>query len=430
MRSGADRTHTSFMPHHLRKMRSTFLLAVLVSCSLQAQQVSVLFLGNSYTSANDLPYTVRTLALSLGDTVNTTMVAPGGYQLIDHASNPASLAGIASAPWDFVVMQDQSQLGALPLSVTAMEAGAAALVQAIEANNECTYPVFYMTWGRQNGDADNCANFPFMCTYEGMQQGLRDNYVTVAEENDGHVAPVGVAWKQVRGTHPLINLYDPDGSHPSDEGTYLAACVLYCTLFQQSCTSAPYNAWLQPDTAALLRAIASATVLDSTNTWNLDVANGTDATISGSSSNGGYDITFYHPGQGMHWWVCSDGQSSTDANPTFILPGPGTYTFSHTYVDPCGNLDTVTWTTEVYGIGITEGAGQEHYNVWSFEPGSVEVTGGKGNAVLNLFDMEGRSILERPLGQHAIRVPCATGVYAWTIDEGPGRVAQGKVVVR
>ena len=34
-------------------------------------------------------------------------------------------------------------------------------------------------------------------------------------------------------------------------------------------------------------------VLDSSTTWNLDVPNGTDATVDGSSSNGPNDITYY-----------------------------------------------------------------------------------------------------------------------------------------
>ena len=103
------------------------------------------------------------------------MVAPGGYQLGNHTDNPASITAIAAQPWDFVVMQEQSQFGALPFEVSAFEVGAAALVQLIEENDECTYPVFYMTWGRKNGDADNCPFYPEMCTYASMQQALRDN---------------------------------------------------------------------------------------------------------------------------------------------------------------------------------------------------------------------------------------------------------------
>lgn len=81
---------------------------------------------------------------------------------------------------------EQSQLGALPVDVTTTENGALQLLADIEANYECTYPVFYMTWGRQDGDPGNCASFPFMCTYDGMQQGLRTTYLYLATMNDAH----------------------------------------------------------------------------------------------------------------------------------------------------------------------------------------------------------------------------------------------------
>ena len=73
-------------------------------------------------------------------------------------------------------------MGALPFDVTDTELGAVQLVAAIEENNECTYPVFYMTWGRQNGDDLNCPDFPFMCTYDGMQLGLRNKDLVVLGE--------------------------------------------------------------------------------------------------------------------------------------------------------------------------------------------------------------------------------------------------------
>ncbi|MCB0764530.1 MAG: hypothetical protein KDB84_07480, partial [Flavobacteriales bacterium] len=92
------------------------------------------------------------------------------------------------------------------------------LLEDMEDNFECTIPVLYMTWGRENGDAQNCGAYPFMCTYDGMQQALRDNYVYLANWYDAYTAPVGAAWKQVRDTQPLIDLYDADGSHPSVAG--------------------------------------------------------------------------------------------------------------------------------------------------------------------------------------------------------------------
>ena len=411
-------------------MRKHYLLPfLLLTTTTQAQQTSVLFIGNSYVGVNDLPNTFRQVALSLGDTVTTAAQTPGGYSLNQHATTPATINAIGSQPWDFVVMQEQSQLGALPPEVTDTEIGALQLVAVIEENDECTYPVFYMTWGRQNGDDLNCPDFPYMCTYDGMQQGLRDNYVALGEANDAYVSPVGVAWKQVRDTHPLINLYNPDGSHPSVEGTYLAACVFYCTLFQQSCTGASFVSSVQPDTAAILQGIASAIVLDSMTTWNLDVPNGTDATFDGYSSDGPNDITYYHFGEGTHLWTCSNGQTSTEASPTFTFTASGDYTFTHTYNDPCGNTDTVTWTLEGVVVGIPDAAHAPPYRVWSSGPGVVEVSGGLGDATITLVDALGRMVRTQRLNGGQGRVPCATGLNVYRITSDAGAVWTGKVVV-
>ncbi len=411
-------------------MRTSLLPALLLAATAQAQQTSVLFIGNSYTGVNDLPNTFRQVALSLGDTVTTSAQTPGGYTLNGHATTPATINAIESQPWDFVVMQEQSQLGALPFDITDTELGAVQLVAAIEENDECTYPVFYMTWGRQNGDDLNCPDFPFMCTYDGMQLGLRNNYVALAEENDAYVAPVGVAWKRVRDTQPGINLYNPDQSHPSVEGTYLAACVFYCTLFQQSCTGASFISSLAPDIAATLQGIASSTVLDSTTTWNLDVPNGTDATIDGSSSDAWNNVTFYHFGQGTHLWTCSNGQTSTEASPTFTFSASGVYTFTHTYNDPCGNTDTVTWTGEVIEVGVDEVGSSNPYRVFASAPNMLEVFGIHGGETLVLVDLQGRVVLTHRLSGAAERIACPSGILGWSIRDAEEQLSRGKVLVR
>ncbi len=408
-------------------MRLLLVATLPLAFNVQAQQTSVLFIGNSYTYVNDLPNTMRQLALSLGDTVNVASSAPGGYTFQLHSTYQPTLDAITSQPWDFVVMQEQSQLGALPVDVTTTELGALQLIADIEANYECTYPVFYMTWGRQNGDSDNCASFPFMCTYDGMQQGLRDTYLYLATMNDAYVSPVGVAWKVVRDTHPLINLYQSDGSHPSVEGTYLAACVFYCTLFQESCMDATFISSLPADTAAILRSIASATVLNEPLTWNLDVANGTSALLDGFNSGPDW-ITLIHNGQGTHLWTCSDGQTSTSATPTFTFTTSGTYIIMHTYNDPCGNTDTVTLTFNIV-VGVEEQESGVRCMVFSGSPGLLEIRGAKSGALFTLFDVHGRVVKTERVTQDNARIACPTGFLLWTLEAGNGTLAKGKVLV-
>ena len=92
------------------------LLAVcaLVSSSQAQDTTRVLFLGNSYTYYNDLPQLLTDLAADMGHVVETAANTPGGYTLQGHASNDTSLDLIAEGGWDFVVLQEQSQIPSFP----------------------------------------------------------------------------------------------------------------------------------------------------------------------------------------------------------------------------------------------------------------------------------------------------------------------------
>ena len=50
-------------------------------------------------------------------------------------------------------------------------------------------------------------------------------------QNNARCAPVGMAWQRVRAERPDYQLYTSDLSHPSTLGTYLAANVIYTTIF-------------------------------------------------------------------------------------------------------------------------------------------------------------------------------------------------------
>jgi len=55
---------------------------------------------------------------------------------------------------------------------------------------------------------------------------------------------------------PSIALWQADGSHPSEAGTYLAACVLYARLFHRSPVGLSATDGLSPSLAATLQTVA------------------------------------------------------------------------------------------------------------------------------------------------------------------------------
>ena len=129
------------------------------------------------------------------------------------------------------------------------------IVDTIRAKNPCTVPVFFLTWGKRDGDSQNCANGNYFCTFEGIQDRLTESYTTFAYLNQpAKVAPAGEAWRNYpnRGA-----LFTSDGSHPSAQGTYLTACTMLETIWGVPCTG---NSYQPVGDAAALQALASNTV--------------------------------------------------------------------------------------------------------------------------------------------------------------------------
>ncbi len=347
---------------------------MLLSIGLFAQDsVSVLFIGNSYTNYNSLPSLVNDVAVSLGDKVNYDSHTPGGQTLANHAANATVYDKIDDNPWDFVVLQAQSQEPSFPDSQVDVETlpYAIQLADSIYANNFCSETLFYMTWGRENGDPQ----WGPISTFDGMNGRLRNAYMRFADSVDGAVSPVGSAWKYIRDTYPTINLYAGDGSHPSYEGSYLAACTFYASVFRKSPVGASFIGTLDPVTAERLQTAAAMTVLDSLEQWNLrPISEHTQAAFYGEhfSTPGPTTVVLTNLSTKAtnYYWDFGDGNTSTDENPT------------HTYAsfcNPCSvtliaesPCDTDTVQQNIGYIGLNEG--QIPVEVASFGEGKFNIS--------------------------------------------------------
>lgn len=228
-----------------------FLLFALIALSsfCFAQTKSILFIGNSYTYYNGgVDVMLKNIALAEGDTIYTESFTIGGAKFSDFCNNSETFEHIRSRAWDYVVLQEQSQLPAFPPSQVEAECYpfAKRLCDSIRANDSCTQILFFMTWGRENGDQSNCGAYPPLCTYDGMQQRLRESYVQMADDNNAIAVPVGLAWKYVRDNYPEIDLYQSDESHPSVAGTYLAALTFCKTIYYGDYSYGDYASY-RPD---------------------------------------------------------------------------------------------------------------------------------------------------------------------------------------
>ena len=305
--------------------RIILLLPLMLVCHLlQAQNTpNVLFIGNSYTGVNDLPQMISDMASSTGERMTYTSNTPGGCTFQGHCNNN-SMSMICQGGWDIVVLQEQSQLPSFPQNQVEQECFpyAQQLVDSIYAHNPCAEPMFYMTWGRKNGDQQNTPYFPVLGTYEGMDSMLCERYTYMAETNDAALCPVGRVWRYLRTYHPDIELYQSDESHPSIAGTYAAACSFYVMFFHRNPENITFTATLDDATAQTIRTAVRRIVFDSLSRWQRTRPHAsftvsiTGSTVYFTSSSTNTDSLTYYFGDGTSMTIDS----------TYVI-------VSHTYAD-------------------------------------------------------------------------------------------------
>lgn len=218
----------------------------------------VLFIGNSYTFYHDMPTAIfGKLAASLGYRMEVDAITKGGYQLSRHA-DPADECGArveaaltGEKPYDFVILQEQSVRPAgdsAPLFFEAVRDLAARIRQT------GAMPILYATWGRKTGSTTLEQHG---WTSEEMTRRLAAAYEAIGRELQIPVAHVGLAFRDVYGSGADIELYNPDLSHPSFAGSYLAAATLLGRMLNLDPTGITYAGELTNAEAAILRRAAS-----------------------------------------------------------------------------------------------------------------------------------------------------------------------------
>jgi Tol biopolymer transport system component len=224
---------------------------------------SVLFIGNSLTFYNNLPEMFAALTRSAGRDVEVDMAAIGGATLAYHAAAPSTVDRMAGRNWDYVILQEQGRIPAIEEERKAeMYPAVRQLERRISEIGAET--VLFMTWGRRDGLPED--GLPEFAT---MQSQVGAGYSEIADELGVMVAPVGIAWQSALSQYEELDLWQADGGHPSRAGSYLAACVFYAVIYQQSPEGLMFLGGLPRETADPLQVVASHTVLEDPDQWNI-----------------------------------------------------------------------------------------------------------------------------------------------------------------
>ncbi len=308
-------------------MKKKYILFLLfVWFNVQAQTTKkVMFVGNSYIQYNNLPNLISQAAQTTNDVLIYDSNLIGGSSFIDHAFNQITINKINSNQWDYVVLQEQSQKPAFPINYVNyyVYPYATQLTQIITQNYACSVPIFYTTWGRQNGDPQICFNG--VCSYEVMDNLLQERYHQMAVTNKGIISPVAQVWRYIRANHPNINLYTSDQSHPSLEGSMAAAYTFYAVIFRKDPTLVTFNGNLSTQTAAIIKHAVKEVVYNQLENYFVDVHDNFanfEFDISSESN-----IQFFNTAVNAtnYVWNFGDGSFSSDQNPTHNYNQAGNY---------------------------------------------------------------------------------------------------------
>jgi hypothetical protein len=227
-------------------------LPLIAETKSAAPSVSVLFVGNSLTQANDLPAVFKRFAAEspLHFEIDVRAITPGGATFYNHWQNGSAVAVLREQHPNFLILQGQSTE---PLFATQNFNYYAGMFKA-EADRVRATTVLLSTWARPASDPyykdATSGGSP-----EEMQKRLNAAYESLARNLGVSLAPVGLAWDRAHQDLPNIQLLDGT-QHPSPAGTYLAAAVLYRAVFNTPAIGSTYYGGLPKETGTSLQRIA------------------------------------------------------------------------------------------------------------------------------------------------------------------------------
>ena len=183
----------------------------------------ILFIGNSRTYYNDMPYMIRDIADSAGAKykVQATMHALSARSLKDHWEN-TTVHDLLEQNWDHVVIQARS--GAHGTEQDRLD--------FFEYGEQLSGKA-----KRHSGKVSLFVGWPYSSKiFKGDVQAadLYDEYIQedhqkLSESADVDNVNIGAAWGRQLSKNDKLRL-EIDGNHPNMQGSYLAALAIYKTL--------------------------------------------------------------------------------------------------------------------------------------------------------------------------------------------------------
>ncbi len=239
------------------------------SMTNQPPPIKILMIGNSYTEGTSTAPATADYLQGFFDAdpdlnAQITVEAFGGASLFQHADvSSDAIAEIIGSPgeYDVVVLQERSDRPARAMKfggsqLNGLNAGGPVLIDDyIKVHQPQAEVVLFNTWARHpdlepanndllddffNNDPlemQDFTNLGYQHIVDGSSQGDLSDITTIAT--------VGDAWEAWYATYGYSQnstlLHEPDGTHQTDNGAYLAAAVLFEAIANKSVIESSYT---------------------------------------------------------------------------------------------------------------------------------------------------------------------------------------------
>ncbi len=240
----------------LNKYRTAMVIMAIcfASCSPNQEQMAtdppskILFVGNSFTFIHDgVQNHVKELAASAMPPrlIQADSNTEGGATLQIHYGRSVVHEAIREGAYDVVILQgdipELTEHSVKPFFEHAR-------LFEIEIRDAGAKTMFFMTWPYDRLN---------WISLEDIAAAHRD----ISTELNASVAPVGIAFERARAERPDLDMLVGDKEHESIHGMYLAASVLYASLFGDDPQGLPYTpTGVSAEEAAFLQRMAWETV--------------------------------------------------------------------------------------------------------------------------------------------------------------------------
>ncbi len=245
---------------------AAFLLApaaAAVAPAVKAPQVDtpkrVLFVGNSYLYYND----------SLHNHVQRMVVAGAPALVKALQFKSSTIGGSNLAHHDINHLTEPGRIGVnLPFELVILQDGSAApLSEKRRALSRAKVREFSDVIRKRGGQVALYMTHTFVPPHkQARAENIRlteNHYLAAGNAVNALIIPVGLAFEEAYRQRPDIKLHkDYDGTHPDLLGTYLAACVVYASVYGKSPVGNAYDYYgkVGKEDAAFLQQVAEDTV--------------------------------------------------------------------------------------------------------------------------------------------------------------------------